>query len=313
MARQYQWHLITSKTIVMNCPKLLPVLTLSFFIFSCNRSGESAAYDNISDKTEQAPLQHKQEEQVPVPEEPQAHYTDSSPAKAAKTIVPVDWDKKIIKTASLQFEVKDFKTYAEEVYKTVKQYGGYIAAEDQNQFEEKQETTITIKVPVDQFEPMVNQLYSKDVKAIERKITTDDVGSQIVDTKSRLEAKRAIHAKYLQFFKDAKNMEEVLRVQADINSLQENMESAAGRINYLNHQAAMSTIVLTFYQPSGVSEPQQTPSFLTRIAAAFTTGGNWLGTLLIGLVSIWPLLLPVVPGILLYRKIFPAKIKQPNA
>lgn len=297
----------------MNCKKLLPVLALAFFIFSCNRNGESAAYDNTSDTTEQAPSQHTQEQQVPVSQEPQAHYTDSSsPAKAAKTIAPADWDKKIIKTANLRFEVKDFKTYAAEVYSTVKQYGGYIAGEDQNQFEGKQETTITIKVPVEQFEPMVNQLYNKDVKAIERKITTDDVGSQVTDTKSRLEAKRAIHAKYLQFFKDAKTMDEVLRVQADINSLQESMESAAGRINYLNHQAAMSTIVLTFYQPSGISEPQQTPSFLTRIAEAFTTGGNWLGTLLIGLVSIWPLLLATVLCILLYRKIFPAKIKQPN-
>lgn len=293
----------------MNCKRLLPVLTLIFFIFSCNRNGESTAYD----KTEQAPSQHTEEQQVPVPQEPQAHYADSSsPAKTAKTIAPVDWDKKIIKTANLRFEVKDFKTYAAEVYSTVKQYGGYIAGEDQNQFEGKQETTITIKVPVEQFEPMVNQLYNKDVKAIERKITTDDVGSQVTDTKSRLEAKRAIHAKYLQFFKDAKTMDEVLRVQADINSLQESMESAAGRINYLNHQAAMSTIVLTFYQPSGISEPQQTPSFLKRIAEAFTTGGNWLGTLLIGLVSIWPLLLAAVLCMLVYRKIFPAKIKQPN-
>lgn len=297
----------------MNCKRLLPVLTLSFFIFSCNRNGESTAYDNTSDKTEQAPSQHTEEQQVPVTQEPQAQYADSSsPAKAAKTIAPVDWDKKIIKTANLRFEVKDFKTYAAEVYSTVKQYGGYIAGEDQNQFEGKLETTITIKVPVEQFEPMVNQLYNKDVKAIERKITTDDVGSQVTDTKSRLEAKRAIHAKYLQFFKDAKNMDEVLRVQADINSLQESMESAAGRINYLNHQAAMSTIVLTFYQPSVISEPQQTPSFLTRIGEAFTTGGNWLGTLLIGLVSIWPLLLAAVLCMLIYRKIFPAKIKQPN-
>ena len=298
----------------MNCKKLLPVFILSVFIFSCNRNAETAAYDSTNNKTEQAPLQTNQQEQIPVPKEPQTNFSDSaSPVNTTKTIAPVDWDKKIIKTATLKFEVKDFKTYASDVYKTVKEYGGYIAGEDQNQYEEKQETTITIKVPVDQFESIINQLYNKDVKAIERKITTDDVGSQIVDTKSRLEAKRAIHTKYLQFFKDAKNMEEVLRVQADINSLQENMESAAGRINYLNQQAAMSTIVLTFYQPSGIVTPQESPSFLTRVTDAFKIGGSWIASLFIGLVTIWPLILIGVLSVSIFRKLFPAKIKQPNA
>ncbi len=53
-----------------------------------------------------------------------------------------DWDKKIIKTAFLKLEVKDFKTYSNIVHQAAKQYGGYVANEEQNQSEEKIESTI---------------------------------------------------------------------------------------------------------------------------------------------------------------------------
>lgn len=59
-----------------------------------------------------------------------------------------DWDKKIIKTAYLKLEIKNFKTYSDVVRKVAKQYGGYIANEEQNQSEEKIESTVTIKAPV---------------------------------------------------------------------------------------------------------------------------------------------------------------------
>ncbi|MES2851086.1 MAG: DUF4349 domain-containing protein [Bacteroidota bacterium] len=298
----------------MNCKKLLPVIILTTFFFSCNRNAESNKQDITADTTEQAPVESNKEEQLPIPNSKPSQSPDTTfKNNAAKTIAPVDWDKKIIKTASLKIEVRDFKSYAAEVYRTVKQYGGYIAGEDQNRSDERSETTITIKVPVDQFEPIVNQFSDKAVKVIERKISTEDVGTQIVDTKSRLEAKRAMHGKYLEFFKDAKNMADVLRVQSDINNLQETMESAAGRINYLNQQAAMSTVVLTFYQPLEGFKPQESPSFLTRLTDAFKTGGYWLGNILVGLISIWPLIIIIALGVFLLKKFTSAKTKQPNS
>ncbi len=296
----------------MNSKKLLPVFLLATIIFSCNRNSETATQEAI--KTEQPPSQINKEEQLPLASDKTSQLADSAaPASPSKTIVPIDWDKKIIKTAILKFEVKDFKNYSSDVYRAVKQFGGYIAGEDQNHTDEKQETTITIKVPVGQFEQMINLFNVKDIKVIERKISTDDVGSQIVDAKSRLEAKRAMHTKYLEFFKQAKNMEEVLRVQNDINNLQETMESASGRINYLNQQAAMSTIILTFYQPLEGFKPEQSPSFLKRISDAFKNGGSWMGNILVGLISIWPLLLIIALGIFAVKKFSTVKTQQPNA
>ena len=42
-----------------------------------------------------------------------------------------DWDKKIIKTASLNAEVKDYNSYYSSLREKIKSVGGYIAQEEQ--------------------------------------------------------------------------------------------------------------------------------------------------------------------------------------
>ena len=52
----------------MNCKKLLPIIIISFILFSCNRNGKSALKDESFQelKTIQSP-QEKKQEQAPIP------------------------------------------------------------------------------------------------------------------------------------------------------------------------------------------------------------------------------------------------------
>jgi len=294
----------------MNRKNFLTIALVAIVFISCNQSkSKDASVRNSESLTTSS--QKESQEQIPTGSINQVTSADSAavpssqkPTKTSpgQTANRIDWDKKIIKNAILNFEVKSFKDYTTTVYNTVKQYGGYIASENQNQTEEKIESTITIKIPVDQFENVMNQLPGKDVKVMERKITTDDVTGEIVDVQARLEAKKQIREKYLDFFKQAKNMQEVLQVQTELNNLQENMEAAAGRINFLNHQSAMSTINLTYYQPLEGFGTNDNPTFLNRLSDAFKTGGTWFGNILIGLVSIWPVLLLIAAVLFFFRK-----------
>ena len=291
---------------------------LSLFIFtifiSCNSNADKQKATlnyEISDLKETAADQtiDNEKQQIPVGKfsSPPADSTGSP--KQTPVVSNPDWDSKIIKTATLKLEIKDFKKYNEYVHTAVKQYGAYVAQEDQNLSDEKSETTITIKVPVVQFESMMNKLPGDDSKMMEKKISSEDVTGEVVDTKSRLEAKKQMRLKYLEFLKQSKNMEEVLQVQNEINAIQEQIESAAGRVAFLSNQSAMSTINLTFYQPmQGYKPTDATPSFLTRMGNAFTTGAGWIAELFIGLVSIWPLLLIVFAIYFGWKKLRPAKV-----
>jgi Domain of unknown function (DUF4349) len=271
-------------------------------IFSCNKSQHSFSKDEVQNLEMKAPPGQDKASDI----ELLKTQSDSTGGISLQGSAPgqnPDWDKKIIKTGFLKLEVKDFKLYNDIVHKAAKQYGGYVANEEQNQSEEKKESTISIKVPVDQFESIMIQLPTSAEKIIEKRITTEDVTGEVIDTKSRLHAKEQIRLKYLEFLKQAKNMEDVLKVQSEINDIQEEMESASGRINYLSHQSALSTIQLTFYQPlAGYNPVNDNPGFLTRLIAAFKTGFNFIEEFFIGAASIWPLFLFAIIAWLFFKR-----------
>jgi hypothetical protein len=221
-----------------------------------------------------------------------------------------DWDKKIIKTASLNLEVKDYSTFYSSLREKVKAVGGYIAQEEQSQSDYKIENSLTIKVPVDQFDNAVVQLTSNTEKINAKKITSHDVTTEVIDTKSRMEAKKQVRLRYMDLLKQAKNMEEILSVQSEINGIQEEIESAAGRIEYLGHSSTFSTINLTYYQILNSSaKDTDNPSFGTKLSSAFKTGWSWIGDLFVGLVSIWPLFLLIFIAVIAYKK---TKLQKPK-
>lgn len=300
----------------------LLICTVLFFLIlvSCNNTHKDNSMEILDTKissVENIPspqTSKKDKQKIPVSNfQVPDNDTASSPTQA-KTTFNFDWNKKIIKTATLKLEVKDFKNYSDNIHQTIKQFGGYIAQEEQNSTDEKSETVMVIKVPADQFEIMMNQISGSDNKILERKITSEDVTGEVVDTRLRLEAKKGMRLKYLEFLKQSKNMEVSLQVQNEINNIREEIESAAGRVAFLSHQSSYSTINCTFYRPiNGYKPTDGHPSFLTRINTAFTTGTKWLADLFVGIISIWPLL---ITGIVIYigwKEFTPAKILPQNS
>jgi hypothetical protein len=297
----------------MKTKLFIPAFLIFSIFISCNKSDKQ----NYSVADLKAPEPEKttdlEKKQIPVEKYKQGLTDSAASPFQSPAAANIDWDKKIIKTATLNLEVKDFKKYNDNVHKTAKQFGAYIAQEEQNLTDEKSETVITIKVPVEQFETMMNQLPGDDVKVLERKIATEDVTGEIVDTRSRLEAKKQMRIKYLEFLKQSKNMEEVLQVQNEINGIQEEIESATGRVEYLSHQSSYSTINLTFYQPiNGYKPADGAPSFFTRVTDAFKAGAKWIADLFVGLISIWPLLLAVFVIYIGWKRVKPAKVLAQN-
>jgi hypothetical protein len=220
--------------------------------------------------------------------------------KDAPPAVKIDWDKKIVKTATLQAEVKDFTFFSQGLAQKVKALGGYISQEQQNQSDYQIENIATIKVPVDQ--AVVTLL--KDIQKVDsRQISSEDVTSAFIDSKSRLEAKKEVRLRYLELLKSARNIKDIIEVQKEINGIQEEIEMVTGRINYLRHAAAMSTIHLTYYQVLNTSANDGgAPGFIEELKNSFANSWYWLGELLIGLVAIWPLVLLIVFIALLIQK-----------
>jgi hypothetical protein len=244
------------------------------------------------------------------PEENNNNEKQKSPSQKTNRGTKNDWDKKIIKTANLNLEVKEYKAFNNLLHQTVRQFGGYVSQEEQSESAYKVENTVSIKVPVDQFEDAMSKLTEGGEKIVEKKITSEDVTTEMVDTKSRIEAKKQVRLRYLDLLKQAKNMDEILQVQGEINGIQEQLESAAGRVEYLNHSSAFSTINISFYQVIDAGAVvEKEPTYLHKISESFSEGLKWVGNLLLGLVSLWPVLALVTILFIVYKKRRHSKIK----
>lgn len=312
------------KSIAMKCNKqwqlcLLPVLLITFYACGDHKAGETtqaavASHTVAQHRMEEVPgnpMTDSVARQEPRENPGNANQQKQGPApqQAPAPVANPDWDKKIIKQATLSVEVKDYRRFNELVRAVVKQAGGYIAQEEQTESEYTIENNVTIKVPVDQFDHTVLALTPGQEKLLVKKITAQDVTGEVVDTKARLEAKRQVRLRYLDLLKQARNMEEILQVQNEINDIQENIEAAAGRVSYLTHAAAFSTIQLGYFQVLNprARDQEAPPGFGKKVLMALTAGLEWVGELFILLCTLWPVWLVLLAGWWVYRKYRPAR------
>jgi hypothetical protein len=152
---------------------------------------------------------------------------------------------------------------------------------------------------------------------VEKKISSEDVTTQLVDTRSRLETKKEVRERYLELLRQAKSMKDILAVHDVINGVQEEMDAAAGRIAYLGHSAAFSTINLKFYQVLDATvKDDPTPTFWHKLKDSVNEGWNWMSSFVLGLTSIWPLVLLGGLGWMIVRRrlrYIPRKTPPPAA
>ena len=234
--------------------------------------------------------------------------------QSGKPVSGYDWDKKIIKNANVTLELKDYKSFNNNIHNTTKRFGAYIASEQQSEQDNKIENTISIKVPVDQFDDLINALPAEGVKVIEKRISSEEVTGDIVDTKARVEARKQVRERYLELLKRAKTMKEILEVQQEVNTVQEDIESGNGKVQYLNHQSAYSTINLSYFQYFAVDTDinNEPPGFIAKLKEAFNNGSSIISGVLLALVTFWPLLLAglVVWFLIKSRKVNPPATKS---
>jgi len=225
---------------------------------------------------------------------------------AGKPSAPVyqDWDKKLIKTANITIEAANYPRFDQDIRTSLKRYGAYIASEEQAFSDDRKQNLMTIKVPVAYFESLLGSFASDSNRVVQKNISTEDVTSEMYDSKSRIEARKKIRERYVQLLQQAKKMDDVLKVEQEINNIQEELESASGRLNYLSHQTSYSTVHLTYFSLLTASPQTHKPNaFWNRLKEGFADGGEILVEIILIGIRLWPLiLLGILIGLLWKRK-----------
>ena len=173
-------------------------------------------------------------------------------------------DRKIIKNAEVNVLVEDSDTAIDRLTQVVGDAGGYIVSsriwyQAHRDGENYKYATITLGVPVDQFEVTMRRVRGLSIRVLDENASGENVTDQFVDLQSRLTNLEATQARIQSFLEDAKTVDEALRINQELAQIEAQIEEVKGRMNYLSDRAAFSTITVTVSPELPEIEPAPAP------------------------------------------------------
>ena len=216
-------------------------------------------------------------------------------APALKEDQTQEYDRKLTKTGTLRFETSDRKKTGALIAKSVAEMKGFISNDNTSQYDGRVENTLTIRVPAQNFDPLMEKISSCASKIDEKSIEIEDVTQQYIDLDKRLKTKKELEARYLQLLQKATKVEEILKIEEQIGKLREDIESSEGQFRYLNNQINLSTLTVTFYEKNAGY------GFWHKLGQGFAAGWDNVLWFFVALANLWAIILFVVAILFLIR------------
>jgi hypothetical protein len=170
----------------------------------------------------------------------------------------------IVKNAELRLLVTDTDVAIDRTTQLVADCGGYIISSriryDEWLGENYKYASITLGVPVDQFELAMRRLRGLALRVEDETASGQDVTDEYVDLQSRLGNLKATRDRIREFLDQARTVEESLKVNEQLSAIEEQIEQVQGRMNYLFDRAAYSTITVQIDPELPQPTPKPTPT-----------------------------------------------------
>lgn len=213
----------------------------------------------------------------------------------------------VIKDTSLSLQVKDVAAQIKTIESTAKSLGGFLVDSYLSKPESAANGTITIRVPEDKRSEALEAFKKLAVKVVSESVSGTDVTDQYVDLQARLDVLTKTKLKYEEILDRATRVEDLLNVQQQLTSLQQQIDSVKGQQKYYEQSAKLSKV--TIYLSTDELALPYTPTNEWRPAVVFKDAVRSLVGSFRGLVNlvIWaivysPIIIPVVGLIWFYKK-----------
>ncbi|MGM0472244.1 MAG: DUF4349 domain-containing protein [Bacillota bacterium] len=203
-------------------------------------------------------------------------------------------EQKIIKEARLRLESKDLSKVYPQIKELVSDYDGYIANsrhwESNNQ---QQHYRYILKIPQKHFTTILTKLEQLGVVQ-DKEISSQDVTKEYIDLQARLKNFKAQEERYLELLEEAQAIEDILKIEQELNRVRTKIEQIQGQLKYYNNRIELATITLNLSEPRPVmdSNLELTASFKEAVRR-FIDSINLI-IVLVGALIPWLIVLGVV-------------------
>lgn len=155
-------------------------------------------------------------------------------------------EEKIIRTAYASIKTNRVEEAYDKALNLVKKYDAIILNASISKYDDSEEAQLMIKIPPGHFMTLLDELQT--IGRVESKsITEEDITEEYYDVKARLANARKVQDRLFGILKKANKVEDILKVEKEIERVGENIEVLEGKIRYFDSKVDYSRITLTIY------------------------------------------------------------------
>lgn len=233
---------------------------------------------------------------------------DSSTEAAA----PAVDSAKIIYTANLTLESKDYETARSALDSALAEAGGYLeSSSEYTRTGSSRSVSLTYRVPQANYQSFLDAVAAAG-NVTYRSQQADDVTTQYMDVSARLSNLQAQRTRLQQLQEQAKTLSDLLQIEDSLTEVQSQIESWQSQLDWYSDQVQQCTVYIDLNEVQTYTPADE--GFFSRIGTAFTAGwGNFvngLQQLVVALASVWPLAVLACAAVavaLAWRKKHPKK------
>lgn len=198
--------------------------------------GEARMESSVSDEVASDGAMMEKAQPTPAPAAMMEEAADGSGSPRSS---PLTQSRIIVHTARMSLIVDDIAGTVDRIAGIAASLGGWLVSSDRVS---RHTGAVAIRVPADSLDRAFDMIEATARDVVARAVTSEDVTDQYVDTQSRLSSLQATQARLLGFLEQTQNVEEALKVQNELSSIQLQIEEMQGRLNYFQQVSAFSLI-----------------------------------------------------------------------
>ncbi|MDK2855893.1 MAG: hypothetical protein PWQ86_1106 [Bacillota bacterium] len=219
----------------------------------------------------------------------------SAATSTARQAVPLG--RKVVQTGRLVLLVENLDPATDELVRLTQARGGFIQNSFLKRGEGARTASYTLRVPVPAFVNLVQEL-EKIGEVEQRELGGQDVTEEYVDVEARRRNLERQEERFLNILAQAKTVDDVLKVETQLERVRGEIESLTARLKYLDNQVALATITVELKErprPVNTVRAFSAANLGTRLRQAMLSSVNALleyaGQVLVWLAAALPFLL----------------------
>ena len=163
--------------------------------------------------------------------------------------------RQVISQASVSMEVAEVPAAVAQVRAIAESLGGFVGHLSSSGGPERQQSTMTIRVPQTEFFTALDHIKSLG-KVHSENVGSEDVTERFIDLEARLRSALREEESLLSLLERAGQVSEILAIERELSRIRSEIERDQGQLNFLERRVDLSTITVSLLPPDAeVAEP----------------------------------------------------------